>query len=217
MRNRVVGSLLIAAVCLGTSVPARAAVVARFTFTNSQVSTGFSGSGATTCSDGSPGFVAAGGSLIGAQQIQSQTGQPSFNSNGVLVVLDFYFNSCSGLSFSGVGQVVNGLTPPDKKLTSATMVGTAVVQDFSTGATIPVSINVTVTGTGNLNQSKSNSKSRTVGTKGGPLFMSHDHQQNQNRQGIAEGTLSVDGVAIDPQFFFGFLNANDNSQFTISK
>jgi hypothetical protein len=213
-----VGSLFVAAVALGTSVPARAAtVIARFTFANDQVSTRFSGSGPTTCSDGSPGFVAAGGTLFGAQTVQSQTDQPTFNSNGVVVLLDFYFNSCTGLSFSGAGQVVNGLTPPDKKLTSATMVGTAVVQDFGTGATIPVSFNVTVTGTGTLSQTKSNSKSRQIGTTGGPLFMSHDHQQNQNRQGTAEGTLSVDGVAIDPQFFFGLLNANDNSQLTISK
>jgi hypothetical protein len=217
MRNRVVGSLLIAAVSVGTSAPARAADLIRLDIVNTQVSAGFFGSGPTTCSDGSPGFVAAGGSLIGGQFIQSQTGQPTFNSNGVLVLIDFYFNSCTSQSLSGAGQVVNGLTPPDKKLTSAMMVGTALVQDFGTGATIPVSINVTVTGTGNLNQSKSSSKSRVIGTKGGPIFISHDHGQNQNRQGTAAGTISVDGVAIDPQFTFGLLNANDNSSVSITK
>ena len=48
------------------------------------------------------------------------------------------------------------------------LVGTGLVQDFSVGAQIPVSINVTVTGTGTLSQSKSSSKSREIGTKGGP-------------------------------------------------
>jgi hypothetical protein len=217
MRNRIVGSLLIAAVSLGTSAPAGAAVVSRITFVGNQATAGFFGTGPITCSDGSAGFVAAGGFLQGAEQIFSQTGQPSFNSNGVYVQLDFYFNSCSGVTLSGAGQVVNGLTGPDKKLTSATLVGPALVQDFGTGAQIPVSINVTITGTGNLFQSKSSSKSREIGTKGGPVNMTQNHGQNQNRQGTAAGTMSVDGFAIDPQFTFASMNTNDNSQLTISK
>jgi len=219
MRNRVVGSLLIAAVSLGTSAPARAAgtVVSRVTFVGNQATAVFFGTGPTTCSDNSPGFVAAGGSLQGAEQIFSQTGQPGFSANAVYVQLDFYFNSCSGLTFSGAGQVLNGLTGPDKKLTSATLVGTGLVQDFSVGAQIPVSINVSITGTGTLSQSKSSSKSREIGTKGGPLTMTQNHGQNQNRLGTAVGTMSIDGIAIDPQFNFAIMNANDNSTLTITK
>lgn len=57
----------------------------------------------------------------------------------------------------------------------------------------------------------------TIGSKGGPLSISIDHFANSNRSGTAAGNLSLDGVAIDPQFFFAILIANDNASMTISK
>src|SRR5262249_34677302 len=137
--------------------------------------------------------------------------------NGVFLELDGFFNTCTGLAISGFGSIVNGFTPPDRRLTSAALVGTGSVQDFGSGATVSMTINVTVQGTGNTSQSKSNGQSKTIGSRGGPLEIDVSHFANTNRSGIATGTISVDGVAIDPQFFFAILIANDNSSTTISK
>jgi hypothetical protein len=210
--------MLLATFITAFAGPARAAtVVQQFTFKGSQVPVGFFGSGEVTCADGSQGFVSAFGSISGAAQIIRQTGTPQTIANGVYVEIDSYFNTCTGQALSGSGSIPNGFTPPDSKLTSAAMVGTGSVQDFSTGLTIPVSINITVQGTGNTNQSKSNSQSKTIGSKGGALITNVDHSANSNRSGIASGTMSVGGVAIDPQFYFSLLIANDNSTTTISK
>jgi hypothetical protein len=211
--------LLFAVFIVGLGPDARAATaVQRFTFSGSQVAVGFFGSGNLTCADGSTGVVAASGSLSGAEQITKSTGTPQTISNGVLVEVDFFVNTCTGVSLGGAtGSIVNGFTPPDKKLTSSTLAGSTTVQDFSTGATIPVSINVAVQGTGTLSQSKSISHSRTIGSKGGPLSITVDNSANSNRSGTATGTISLDGAAIDPQFFFAILIANDNSSMSISK
>jgi hypothetical protein len=219
MRKRASGMMLLAVLIVGLSADARAATeVQRFTFRGSQAAVGFFGSGTTSCADGSTGIVAASGFLSGAEQITRSTGTPQTISNGVLVEVDFFVNTCTGQSLGGAeGSVLNGFTPPDKKLTSSSLIGSTSVQDFSTGATIPVSINVTVQGTGTLSQSKSNSHSRTIGSRGGPLTISVDHSANSNRSGTATGTMSLDGAAIDAQFFFAILSADDNSSMTISK
>lgn len=203
---------------IGTGEHANAAtVVEQDTFIGSQVPVGFFGSGEVTCADGSHGFVSAFGSLTGAQQITRSTGTTKTISNGVFLEIDSFFNTCTGLAVSGFGSIVNGFTPPDKKLTSSALVGTGSVQDFGSGATVAVSIDITVTGTGNTSQSKSNSQSKTIGSHGGPLQINVSHFANSNRSGSASGTISIDGVAIDPQFFFAILIANDNSSTTISK
>lgn len=218
MRTRSIRfSLLVVTSIAGSGIAFAATDIQKVTFTGSQVIVGFFGSGEVTCADGTQGFVSAFGSLQGAEQIFRSTGTPQTLANGVFVEIDSYFNTCTNFALSGTGGVANALTPPDKKLTSASMVGTASVQDFGSGATIPVTFNVAVQGTGTLSQSKSNSHSKTLGAKGGPIMISQSHSANSNRSGTATGTMSVGGVAIDPQFFFSFLNLNDNSSMTISK
>ena len=217
MRTHIIGTSLFFLI-VGADGHARAAtVVQQVTFTGSQVPVGFFGSGEVTCADGSQGFVSAFGSLSGAQTVSRSTGTPQSFSNGVFVEIDSFFNTCTNQALSGTGGVANAFTPPDKQLTSAALVGTASVQDFSTGATIPVTFNVTVQGVGNTSQSKSNSQSKTIGSKGGPLMINISHFANSNRSGTATGTISIGGVAIDPQFFFAILIANDNASTTISK
>jgi len=210
-------SLLVVTFIAGSGIAFAATDIQKVTFTGSQVSVGFFGSGEVTCANGTQGFVSAAGFLQGAEQIFRQTGTPQTLSNGVFVEIDSFFNTCTNVALSGSGGVANALTPPDKKLTSASMVGTASVQDFGSGATIPVTFNVSVQGTGTLTQSKSSGHSKTLGDKGGPIMITQSHSANSNRSGTATGTISVDGVPIDPQFFFAFLNLNDNSSMTISK
>src|SRR5262245_49968902 len=126
MNKRAIGSVFTAAafvVSLGG--PARAATeISRVTFKGSQVFLAFMASANVTCADQSEGFAFANGFLSGAEQISMTTGQPTFMSNGTLVTIQSYFNSCTGASVSFAdGGVPNSLTPPDKKLMSSAMAG----------------------------------------------------------------------------------------------
>ena len=219
MQKRGIGSLcMVAMLMAGLSAPARAATeIQRITFKGVQANTSFTISSNITCADGSDGIVIANGGLSGAEQVFATTGMPTFMSNGVTVDLS-YFNSCTGTTIGfGSGGVANALTPPNKKLDSATLAGTATVQDFGSGVTVPVVFNVTLVGDGNTNQNKSNSKSKLVGSTGGPLQISISHSANSNRTATASGTISIEGFALNPDFGFAILNVNDNSQKTISK
>ena len=219
MHKRGIGSLfMVGMFVVGLGAPARAATdVQRVTFKGNQVGASFAISSNIACPGGGDGIVIANGFLNGAEQISATTGLPTFMSNGVVLDLS-YFNSCTGTTIGfGSGGFPNTLTPPGKKLESAAMVGSGTVQDFGSGITVPVSFNVSVVGDGNTNQSKSNSKSKIVGSTGGPLQVSMSHFYNANRSGIATGTISIEGFALNPDFIFAFMNQNDNSQKTISK
>jgi hypothetical protein len=217
MGNRAIRSLSLMVFVVGVSGTARAAEVQRVTFQGSQAVAGFFGSASITCADGSPGFVSAFGSLSGAEQIFASTGAPPSTANGVFVQLDSYSNSCTGVSLSGNGVISDGFTGPDKKLSSAAMAGSTLVQDFFTGAQIPVDVDVSVIGTGQLTQSKGHNKSKTRGSTGGPITISTSRSANSNRDGTPEGTISIDGVDINPEFFFGILVSNSSASQTITK
>ena len=220
MSKRAIGSVFTAAAFMvGLSGPARAATeIQRVSFKGAQVFSTFMASANVTCEDQSEGFAFASGVLNGAEQVSATTGLPTFMSNGVVVSIQSYFNSCTGASLAfAEGGAPNALTPPDKKLMSAAMVGSAIVQDFGTGQTMPVSFNVSIVGSGDMNQGKSNSKSKVVGTKGGPISMSTSHFNNANRTGTASGTISIDGIALNPDFVFTIMITNDNTQRTVSK
>ena len=223
MSKRGFGSVFMAgALVFGVSGPAHAAKdVQRVTFKGSQVSATFMVSSEITCADGSSGIIIANGSLQGAESVQAQTGLPTFMSNGVVVDLS-YFNGCTNTQVGfASGGIPNALTPPDKKLTTAAMVGSGTVQDFGTGQTIPVTINVTVEGEGNTNifQSKSKSKSKIVGADGGTLqvTVTKSNLNNTNRPASATGTISIEGFAVNADFIFAFMNANDNTSKTITR
>ena len=110
--------------------------------------------------------------------------------NGVVVSVDSYSNSCTGQILGGMsGGIPNALTPPDKKLTSATMAGSGLVQDFFSGVQIPVSIDVDVIGSGQTSQSKAHSKTKIKGATGGPIIVSTDRSANGNRGATPEGTI----------------------------
>jgi len=219
MHKRGIGSLsMVAVFVVGLSAPAQAATeVQRVTFKGAQVTSSFTISTNITCADTSDGIIIANGFLNGAEQVFASTGMPTFMSNGVTMDLS-YFNSCTGTTIGfGSGGFPNALTPPNKKLDSAAMVGTGTVQDFGSGQTIPVSFNISFVGDGLTSQGKGNSKSRLVGSTGGPLQVTISHTANSNRSAIATGTMSIEGFAVNADFLFPFFNLNDNSQKSISK
>jgi polyisoprenoid-binding protein YceI len=205
-------------VALSMSHTAAAAEVARFTFSGAQASVSFGTSTSLTCADGSGGFAFTFGAMQGAEQISTSTGSPSFNSNGVFLSIDGYFNSCTGASISGAsGGIAGGFSAPDKKLTSASITGSGTVQDFGSGAQLPVSIDVEVVGVGPTNASKGTSRTRVIGTTGGPISISNNHNANSNRQAEASGSITVDGVTFPMQANFALLSSNGSSTTTITK
>jgi hypothetical protein len=218
MRKVAIQSLSLMVFVVGVSGVARAAEIQRVSFSGSQAVVGFFGSAQITCADGLFGFAAATGSLSGAEQIFASTGSPPSMANGVFVQIDSYFNTCTGVSVGGAsGGITDGFTAPDKKLTSATMAGTTLVQDFGTGAQISVTVDVDVIGTGQITQSKGHNKTTLKGSTGGPIQVTMSRSANGNRTGTPEGTISVDGVAIAPEFFFSILVNNSSAQQTITK
>jgi hypothetical protein len=225
MSKRGFGSVFMAGVFVfGASGPAQAAKeVQKTTFKGSQVQASFTVSTEVTCADGSSGLVIANGSLQGAESITVQTGQPTFMANGVTVDLS-YVNGCTGTEIGfASGGIPNALTPPDKNLTSAAMVGSGTVQDFGTGQTIPVTINVSVEADGDLRITSSKSKSKTkttiVSSAGTTMQVTKNkgNFNNANRIGEASGTISIEGFALNADFTFAIMNANDNTTKTITK
>ena len=217
MRKGMMAGVLVAAV-VGSAVPAHATtVVFKETFKGSQGFAEFFGSGSLTCADGTTGVVSVFGFLNGAQQLIIQTGTPTTIGNGVSIEVDSFFNTCTNQAISGVGQIAGGFTPPDSKLTSAVMAGTATIQDFNGGPAVTLSLNVTLAGTGSTFQSKDNSHSKIVGSKAGPLSITQSHFANSNRSATLSGSLTIAGVPIDVQSFFAILVANDNSSMSVSK
>ena len=129
-------------VALSMSQTAAAAEVARYTFSGATASLSFWASTSLTCVDGSGGFAFVVGQLQGAEQMSSAPGS-SYESNGVYVGIDGYYNSCTGGSISGAsGGIANGFSVFDKKLTSAILAGSGMVQEFVYGSRLSVSIDV---------------------------------------------------------------------------
>jgi hypothetical protein len=217
MREKLFGSLLSLALISTVSARAHAAEVQRVKFEGTGATLQFSGSAPITCPDGSPGFVGAFGSLLGGEQVSSQTGVPTVVSNGIFVQLDFYSNSCTGVFLAGANNFVeNAFAPLDKKLTGTTMAGSTVVTDFGSGLQATVEFDVDVDGDGQLAQSKATSKTKVRGTKGGPIFVTNSRSANSNRSGSADGTITIDGVTIAPDFS-ATLFGSSSAQLTITK
>ena len=206
--------MAMAGVALSVGSAAASTEVARYTFSGAQASFNFVATTSITCPGEVGGFAMAIGYLQSAEQVYSSAG----TFNGTYVQIDAYYNSCTGVSFSGTGSVPNGFTAPDKKLTSASITGSGTVQDFYTGVSLPVSLDVQVVGVGNTSTSKSNSHSKVTATKQGPLYISHDHSANTNRAGEASGSITVDGITFtNVESYYGYLNANGSASASISK
>ena len=214
MRMQMTFVLIATLVSAGFAASAQAAVVEKDVFIGKNAGTSFSGTATITCADGSQGTVSALGFLSGSEQISKQTGTPKTFSNGVFVEIDSYFNDCTGasLGFSDAG-IANGFTPPNKRLNSAGLEGTALVQDFDTGAKIPVVIDIVIQGTGPLSAGRSSSKNKTLH----PLTITISKSSNANRAGVASGTISIDGVPLDTTFSATTLSDNASFELTIEK
>ncbi len=204
----------------GAAVPAHATTtIFQQSFSGSQASIFLSTSTSITCADGSTNVAMMSAQVSGAQQIQSMTGTPQTISNGTSVFVFFYFNGCTGVSlFDGDGGIANSFTPPDNKLTSASMDGTGFVQDFDTGAQLALDVDVVMTGTGSTSSEKSNSHTKTTGTTHGNLSIGHSQSANSNRSATVSGTVTIDTVTFDAsQPIVASLISNSSSSLTVSK
>jgi len=205
-----------ATTALGFSASAK--TVDKQKFKGTQAATSFTVNEALTRADGSSGSVFASGSLLGSDSISKETGTSKTTANGVFVELDIYSNTCTGVNFGfGDGNIFDGYTPPNKKLNSAGLMGTASVQDFGTGNTIAVTIDLVIEGTGPLTASTSHSRTRTVQTPGGPITITIDNSANSNRAGDVSGTLSIGGTEFDATFSSATLSTNANMEITVNK
>ena len=208
-------TVLSAALALLTCLHAEAhgAVVEKSKQVGKQAATSFSGTATITCPDGSTGSVSAFGFLSGSEQINKQTGTPKTETNGVFVEVDFYSNDCTNTFLSGFGGITDGFTPPNKRLNSAGLEGTAFVQDFGSGVQIAVAIDVVIEGTGPLTASKSTTKTKTLH----PVTITINKSANANRAGVASGTIAIDGVALDTTYSNTTLSDNATLDITIEK
>jgi hypothetical protein len=197
---------------------AHAKTVDKQKFQGSQTATSFTVNETLTCADGTSGSVFASGFLSGSDSISKETGTPKTLSNAVFVELDIYSNTCTGVNFGfGDGSIVDGYTPPNKRLNSAGLMGTATIQDFDTGHTISIAIDLVVEGTGPITASKSHSRTRTVQTPGGPITVNIDTAANSNRSGDVSGTLSIGGTELEATYSSTTLSTNASTEITISK
>lgn len=211
------GVSLVAVVMFVTAAqPARAAVVNKTKFRGNQVATSFFGSTPITCAGGSTSTATVSGFLSGAESILRIRGTGTFDSSGTFVLIDSFFNGCTGEFFGGLsGGIAGGFTAPNRQLMSAELEGSTQVQDFGSGALIPVAIDVSVTGVGPISAGRSNSHTRTVQTPDGPLVITNSRFANANRAGTATGTITVAGITFTPEFSFTTLSFNDNATITI--
>jgi hypothetical protein len=213
-------TMLISAMMLMTvAEDARAAAkVEKDKFKGVQVATQFSIDASVTCADGSEGNVSAGGFVAGSETITKQTGSPKTVSNGVFLEIDSYFNSCTGTSFGfGDGGIADGFAAPNRKLDSAGFEGTAVVLDFDTGAELAVSLELVVVGTGPVTSSKSTTKTKTVSCPHGAVTITINRTASANREGMASGTIGIEGFELTPTFSSTTLSDSSNTDITIQK
>lgn len=210
-------SLLLVSALLVGSAGGRAygaVVVDSQAFKGSQAATNFSGSVTISCGKNKgSGTVSAFGFISGSQQITKATGTPTTVNNGVFLEVS-YTNTCTGASLSFAdGGITNGFTPPNAHLNSAQVLGTATVQDFSTGASGTVVLDVVFEGTGAITTSKSTTTTKTKG----PLTITITSQGSSSRAAVASGTIKVNGVDIDATFDSTSMSSNANATVTITK
>jgi hypothetical protein len=210
--------VLLSATTLTLTETAHAAVVEKTKFKGSQVATQFSATATIHCAAGGTATAAATGFLSGSASISKMTGSTKMLNNGIFVEIDSYSNGCTGAGIGFAdGGIANGLTPPTKKLVSAALDGTALVQDFGSGAQVSVTLNIDVNGTGPLTSESSSSHTRTVPAPGGPITITITHSANSSREGVATGTVTVDGVVFHPTFSSTTMSFSKNSEITIEK
>jgi hypothetical protein len=217
MRSRTAVVLASALAVTSVAGAARAATVEKQKMTGSHAATSFSSEASIKCGDGSDGSIFASGFLMASETVTKETGTPTVVSNGIFVEVDSYSNSCTNVFTSGTGGIANGFTPPNKGLNSAGLEGSTSFQDLNTGALIPISIDVVIVGTGPISASKSSTKTKTIMGKCGPVTITITRQAEANRSGIASGTITIDGVALDSTFSVTTLEASSNVDITITK
>jgi hypothetical protein len=211
-------ALLLFSAFATVAIAAHAATVDHQKFNGTQGSTNFSAEAQITCANGLTGSAFASGALFGSENITKDSGSPKTVNNGIFVEIDSYSNSCTGTSLGGAfGGIANGFAAPEKNLKSAGLQGSTLVQDFGSGAQIPVVLDIVIVGTGPISASQSSTKTKTVQSPGGPVTITISRSSNSNRSGIASGSITIEGVEFTPTYFATSLVDNSSAEITIQK
>ncbi len=218
MRTFLLSIIALGTISLGTVGQAGAtAVVDRQTMIGRQATVFFSASKTVTCG-GVQKTASLGGFIFGAESISRSTGLPVTRSNGISFELFGYTNECKNASLGdGTGGVSGGLVGPGPLLTLATMKATSTVQDFVTGATLPVAMNLTFVGTGATSSSGSTTETHTVNGPHGPCTITIVRTANSNRSANVTGTFTINGDVFDLGGSQGGFNSNTNTTLTVTK
>jgi hypothetical protein len=81
------------------------------------------------------------------------------------------------------------------------MDGSTLVQDFFDGAQFPFSLDVDVEGVGVIGAGRFKEHTKTENTESGTVTVVHNDFANANRSAVASGTVTLDGIALVPEFF----------------
>ena len=203
---------------IGFSSVVQAAVVEKTTFKGTDVSTSFAISGDVTCPDGSPGQVLASGFLLGSSLVVKTKGEGKTSLNAVFMELDSYSNACTGTTLGfATESIPDGLNPPNKNLKKAKLTGTAVLADPDAGVEVSVALDIKVEGTGPLISDSDSTRTRTVTTPHGPVTITVTKSTENGRDGVASGTMTLEGVTVTPTFSLTTLGFDKNADITIEK
>jgi hypothetical protein len=168
------------------------------------------------CADGSVGTASGFGFVSGAESISHSPGSPKSISNGGLIEIFDYSDSCTG-TFIGfaIGGLSGGYTAPHPNLASAALSGTTSVQelDSDTGASYPVSIDLVFTANGPSQKFRSNTASHDF--PGYTVVVSRN-ASNARDAGVT-GTITINGLEPDASFSTTVINSNTSGQTTVYK
>ena len=218
MQKRI-GLIVATTLTVATAAVASAATVDKTSFSGSQATTGFFfASTPLDCNgDGqSDGDAVLIGDIFGSQSVAKSIGsRPQFN-DGLDVEVFFYSNPCTNVFASGSAGIAGGFKAPNPQLNGATMSGTGTLQDFS-GPSFPLSVDLRLKGVGPAFTSSGSQETKTVGGRGGNIYISVDRSANSNRNALATGTIVVDGVTFAINSDSGLLVGNSSSTLTIQR
>ena len=197
---------------------AQGAVVDKTTFKGTDIATEFTVNRDVSCPDGSLGRVAASGFVLGSSLVVKVKGDGKTSLNAVFVELDSYSDTCSGKTLGfATESFPDGLNPPNKNLKKATMAGNAVLADPEAGVDVLVALDINVAGVGPLSSQSDSTRTRTVMSAHGPITITVTKSTGNGRDGVASGTMTFDGLTVNPSFSLTSLGFDKNVDVTIEK
>jgi hypothetical protein len=213
MRTVLLSFVALLIISMGAAGQAGAVTVDGQSVIGRQVFVFFSASKTLTCPNGTPGTAFVNGDVIGGESISRTVGVPATRSNSVTVDVFAYSNDCTGASFGfGGGLSSGGLVGPGPLLGFATMNASLTVQDFDSGATMPVTVHLVVTASGPLAASAATTETHTVH----PFTLTITRSANSNRPATVTGTFAINGDVFNLGGTSATISSNSNSTLTVT-